>query len=156
MGKRIFWIFIFAVSLATMSVVLFVESNYFARFLKEKLDKNLSSKLGISLNFSKLSINMLPPGLAIVDPEINILRDENALGVPQLSVLKAKKLGITFQMLQALSGSIVINRLFLESGDVQLDLQHSRKGRTEGPTESEIDFLISMLSKPIQVDLDKN
>ena len=61
MGKRIFWIFLLVMSVATAAVVIYVQSESFAHIVKKKIQENVSKNLGVELNFDRLRIGVLPP-----------------------------------------------------------------------------------------------
>ena len=67
MGKRLFWTFLLIVALATTAAVAYIQSEAFARLVKNRLQGSVARNLGIELNFDRLKIGVLPPSLSLVN-----------------------------------------------------------------------------------------
>ncbi|MGZ3695517.1 MAG: translocation/assembly module TamB domain-containing protein [Bdellovibrionota bacterium] len=102
--------------------------------------------LGVVLNFDRLKIGVLPPSLALLNVDVKVLSDANALGLSTDTVFKADRLGFTFRMIQAFSGGISINKVFLSDAEVRLDIP---KGKGEGGGEK----LSELVHRPIKIKI---
>ena len=145
MGKRIFWIFLLVVSVATAAVVVYVQSESFARILKEKIQENVSKNLGVELNFDRLRIGVLPPSISLLNVDLKVT-DANKIGLSPDTVFKAGSLGFSFRMIQAFSSGIAVNKVFLSDAEVRLELP---KSKGNGPGEK----LSELVHKPIELRL---
>lgn len=150
MGKRIFGIFILLLSLATVSLVLYIQSESFAKLAKRKIQKEVSSELGVQLDFDRLRIGVLPPSLSLVNVELRVTDRTNKLGLSPDAVFRAGRLGFSFRMIQAFSRGIYVNKLFLSDGEIRLNLPKSGGG---GQSK---DKLSDLVHRPIKVELSRN
>lgn len=149
MGRRIFWIFILFVSSVTLGMVLYIQSEAFARLAKGKIQRTVSRELGAEINFDRLRVGILPPSLSLVNVELKITSAENALGLAPSAVFKAGRVGFSFRMIQAFSRGISVNKLFLSDGEVRFELP-----KDDGKSSKE--KLSDLVHKPIQIRLGEN
>lgn len=131
------------VSLTTVAV-LYIQSESFARLAKENIQSRVVRQLGVELNFDRLRIGILPPSLSLMNVDVKVLSPANALGLSMDTVFKAERLGFTFRMIQAFSGGISINKIFLNDAEVRLDIPKSSGG-------GEGDKLSELVHRPIKV-----
>lgn len=148
MGKRIFWIFLLGMFVATASAVIYVQSESFARIVKDKIQKNVSKNLGVDLNFDRLRIGVLPPSISLINVDLKVSGD-NKIGLKPETVFKAGSLGFSFRMIQAFSSGIAVNKVFLSDAEVKLEIP---KGKSDGPSEK----LSELVHKPIDFELTEN
>jgi hypothetical protein len=104
MGKRIFWIFFLTIASLTVGVVLYIQSQRFANFIKKELGGKLAAEAGIEVEFERIKVNILPPGFSMVHVKVRPLRPDNVLGVPVDAILESNQLGITIKTIQAFLG----------------------------------------------------
>src|SRR5690606_29636455 len=142
----IFGIFILLLSLATVSLVLYIQSESFAKLAKRKIQKEVSSELGVQLDFDRLRIGVLPPSLSLVNVELRVTDRTNKLGLSPDAVFRAGRLGFSFRMIQAFSRGIYVNKLFLSDGEIRLNLPKSGGG---GQSK---DKLSDLVHRPIKVE----
>lgn len=133
------------VSLTTLAVV-YIQSESFATLAKQNIQSRVSRDFGLMLNFDRLRIGVLPPSLSLKNVDVHVLSENNPLGLSAKTVFKAESLGFSFRMIQAFSGGIAINKVFLDDAEVQLDLPKSKGG-----TSSE--KLSELVHRPIKVQL---
>lgn len=148
MGKRIFWIFLLVMSVATAAVVIYIQSESFARIVKVKVQENVSKNLGVELNFDRLKIGVLPPSISLLNVDLKVSKG-NKLGLKPETVFKAGSLGFSFRMIQAFSSGIAVNKVFLSDAELVLELP---KGKNEGEGEK----LSELVHKPIHFQLTEN
>jgi translocation and assembly module TamB len=146
MGKRIFWIFLLTVALATTAAVLYLESESFAILLKREIQLRVSKNLGVELNFDRLKIGVLPPSISLVNVDLKVTTPHNKLGLSTDTVFKAGSLGFSFRMIQAFSSGMAVNKVFLNDGVVKLLVPKSGGG-------SGGEKLSSLVHKPIRFQL---
>lgn len=146
MGKRIFWIFFLSLSAAIASLVIYVQSEHFAGIIKRELHHRLAGQLGVSVEFDRLEVNILPPGFGMKNARMEILRPDNELGLPMDSVLKAERLGLNLRALQGISRGLTINKFFLSGAEIRIKLpQKTNTGNSPGTPIS------ALVSKPLRV-----
>src|SRR5262245_36773925 len=143
MGKRIFWIFLLVVSLATAAAVIYIQSESFARIVKQRLQHNVSKNLGVELNFDRLKIGVLPPSVSLLNVDLKVVDPRNKLGLDPNTVFKAGSLGFSFVMIQAFSSGIEVNKVFLSDATVKLAIP---KSRDSGPGEK----LSELVHRPLR------
>lgn len=149
MGKRLFFAFLFLVAASSAFVILYVQSSHFARLLRQRFSEQIQAQLGIVVDFDRIAIQAIPPGIAVIDPVIKEIKPGNALKIPTDSVLRASQIGLTFRMFQTFGSRLVVNRVFLKDATIRLRLD------TEGAPTSGIDaHVIALLSKPIHIRLE--
>lgn len=146
MGKRIFWIFLLSVVVATTAAVVYIQSEEFARIVRERLQMRVAKSLGVDLNFDRLKIGVLPPSLSLLSVDLKVGKN-NKLKLSPNTVFKAGSLGFSFRMIQPFSSGIAINKVFISDAEVKLALPKSK----EGSGESE--KLSSLVHKPIRFEL---
>jgi|GEM_PF-5391045 len=146
MGKRIFWIFLLLVSLTTAAMVIYVQSESFARIVKDRLQRNVSRNLGVDLNFDRLKIGVLPPSVSLLNVDLKVVEKDNKLGLDDDTVFKAGSLGFSFLMIQAFSRGIAVNKVFISDAQVKMRIPESKAG-------SQGEKLSDLVHKPIRVEI---
>lgn len=149
MGKRIFWIFLLIVSLTTAAAVIYVQSESFARILKDRIQQNVSRSMGLDLGFDRLKIGVLPPSVSLTNVDLKVVDKGNRIGLSPDTVFKAKSVGFTFRMIQAFSRGIAVNKVFISDAEVSLEVPSSK---SEGPGEK----LSDLVHKPIEIQISEN
>lgn len=145
MGKRIFWIFILTVVAATTAAVMYFQSEHFARLAKDKIQKTVSRDLNIDLNFDRLQVGVLPPSLSMLNVDLKVLSESNPLGISKDAVFRAQRLGFSFRMIQAFSRGIAVNKVFLNDGELSLQIPKSKSNKKQK--------LSDLVHAPIQFNL---
>lgn len=145
MGKRIFWIFMLMVVSVTTVAVLYIQSESFAKLAKEQIQTKVVRELGVELNFDRLKIGVLPPSLSLLNVSVKVLSPTNPLGLSQDTVFNAERLGFTFRMIQAFSGGLAINKVFLSDAEVRIDIPKSSGGGG--------DKLSEIVHRPIKIQV---
>lgn len=149
MGKRIFWIFLLFVSLTTASAVIYLQSESFARIVKDRLQRNVSKNMGVDLNFDRLKIGVLPPSVSLLNVDLKVVEKDNKLGLDEDTVFKAGSLGFSFLMIQAFSRGIAVNKVFISDAQVKMRIPESKGG---GPGEK----LSDLVHKPIRIEISES
>jgi hypothetical protein len=146
MGKRIFWIFLLTVTVATAAAVIYIQSEGFARIVRERLQNRVAKSLGVELIFDRLKIGVLPPSISLLNVDLKV-GENNKLKLSPDTVFKAGSLGFSFRMIQAFSSGIAVNKVFISDAEVKLALPKSKEGNGEG------EKLSSLVHKPIRIEL---
>lgn len=147
MGKRIFWIFIALMASIVAGAVLYIQSEKFANFAKERVQKIAAKEAGLDVNFDRLKIGILPPSVSLVNVSVKALRENNALGISLNSKLKSEKIGITFRMIQAFSRGISVNKVFISDADIELGIKINKS------KNSTSDKLSELVHRPIRFEI---
>ncbi len=121
MGKHPILIFFTAVTLLIASAAIYIQSQNFANQLKKILAKYVPSNLGVTADFSNLSIKLFPPGIGIVNPHIDVA-DKNSVNAPGGTKIRAERMELSFRPLQILSGRVSIHEVKIINGDVKTSL----------------------------------
>lgn len=121
MRKNPVLIFFAVVALLIGSAAIYIQSAAFANQLKRVLAKYVPRNLGISADFSNLSIQVFPPGVGIVNPRIDAL-EKNAANLPPGTHIEAERMALTFRPVQILSGRISIHEVRIQNGKIRTTL----------------------------------
>jgi hypothetical protein len=133
--------------LATTAAVIYIQSESFARIVRQRLQERVAKSLGVELNFDRLKIGVLPPSVSLLNVDLKVSTARNKLGLSPDTVFRAGSLGFSFRMIQAFSSGIAVNKVFLSDAEVKLALP---KGKDEpGGGEK----LSSLVHKPIRFQL---
>lgn len=124
MKRHPFLIFITSLAAILTGLLIFIQSEGFARFLKGFVARHLPSDLGIQADFSDLSVGLFPPSVSIRNPHVELSR-KNLINLPPGSSISAKKIDLRFKLFQMFSGNIRINEVAVVNGDVKVIL-HSK------------------------------
>lgn len=151
MGKKIFWFFILFVSVSVGSVLMYVQSSYFANFIKNELDEKVSKDSGLLLEFDRLKVDVLPPGVSLVNVRLKVLRENNILDLSKDTVFRADRAGVIFRMVQAFSRGITINKLYLSGAEAKVTIPNSPQKK-----HKESESISKLITKPIQIQVSKN
>ena len=136
------------VSLATASAVGYIQSESFAKIVREKLQASVVRNLGVELGFDRLKIGVLPPSISLVNVDLKVSDRQNKLGLSPSTVFRAGTLGFSFRMIQAFSNGIAVNKLFLGDAQVKLTLPKSKES-------SGGEKLSAMVQRPIHFQIMK-
>jgi hypothetical protein len=121
MRKHPILIFLAVVAVLIGSAVAYIQSAAFANQLKRVMAKYVPSNLGITADFSNLSIQLFPPGVGIVNPRI-VTAEKNAANVPGGTKIEAERMALTFRPLQILTGRVSIHEVRIVNGNVKTSL----------------------------------
>ncbi len=146
MGKRIFWIFLLSVALATTVAVIYIQSEAFAHIVRSHVQSRVARNLGVELNFERLKIGVLPPSISLLNVDLKVFSAANKLGLGTDTVFKAGSLGFSFRMIQAFSSGIAVNKVFL--GDATVKLMVPQNKSHDGGEK-----LSTFVHKPIRIQL---
>jgi hypothetical protein len=150
MGKRVFFAFLLLIAASTTFVILYIQSAQFANFLKGRFANQIESELGLVIDFERLSIQAIPPGVAIVKPVIREIKKNNILKIPTDAMFQASQIGLNFRMFQTFGNRLVVNRFYLKDAIVKLAIETKEKN---APAVIDAE-LIRLLSKPINIRLE--
>ncbi|MBS1963947.1 MAG: translocation/assembly module TamB domain-containing protein [Bdellovibrionales bacterium] len=135
MRKHPILIFVAVLALLIGSATVYIQSAAFATQLKRVLAKYVPKNLGITADFSNLSIQIFPPGVGVVNPRIEAA-DRNAANVPGGTKIEAERMELAFRPLQILSGRVSIHEVKIINGKVKTALvagnAEPRKKRSSG------------------------
>ncbi|MBI3556182.1 MAG: hypothetical protein HY074_07955 [Deltaproteobacteria bacterium] len=115
------WIFLGFIAITVGSLLVFIQSKYFAHLLKDVARTYMPTDFGVGGNFSELSVKLIPPGVVIKSPAI-VLKEKNPAGLPAGTKLDAQYIDITFQFFQLVTGAITINAFAIHGASLTLDL----------------------------------
>ena len=121
MRKSPFLIFSLIMLVLISGVLAFIQSAQFALFLKRGLVKYLPRDMGVSADFSELSIGIFPPSLSLKNPLIEVSQ-KNIADLPGGARVRADRLELRFLPFQAFAGDIRVSRLAVVNGEVFLPL----------------------------------
>lgn len=130
MRAKALWIFIGTIALTVGSLLLFIQSKYFAGILKEGVRRYMPVDFGVDGDFSELAVKMIPPGVVIKNPAV-VFKDKNPAGLPTGTKLDAQFIDITFQFFQLLTGGVTINAFAIHGATLKLDLDRQFLDRQE-------------------------
>ena len=156
MRKRPFLTFSLIISALVLGVVLFIQSAQFALVLKSMLVRYVPADLGVQVDFEALSVKLFPPGVSINQPKIVLSRSKRA-NLPAGSSIQAQRIDLEFLPLQALSGSVRVNRVVVVGGDIRVHLdkeflgklEKGKKAEKKGPLSVRWDELFQVRAKAI-------
>ena len=131
MGKKIFWIFVLVVVSAATSLILYIQSESFARLAKGHLQERVVSSLGLEVQFDRIQLGVFPPSISLVNLDARVISISNPMGLSTDTIFKAGRFGLTFRMIQAFSRGIVINKFFLSNGDISILVPESRSNKNK-------------------------
>src|SRR4051812_8811208 len=121
MKTKALWIFLGTIVVTVGSLLLFIQSKYFADILKQTTRKYMPTDFGVEGDFSELAVKMVPPGVVIKNPAV-VFRDKNPAGLPAGTKLDAQFIDVTFQFFQLMTGQITINAVNIHGATLKLDL----------------------------------
>jgi hypothetical protein len=121
MRKHPILIFVVVVAILIGSAVAYIQSASFANQLKRMMGKYVPTNLGITADFSNLSVQLFPPGVGIVNPRIEAA-EVNAANVPGGTKVEAERMELSFRPLQILSGRVSIHQVRIVNGTVKTAL----------------------------------
>jgi autotransporter translocation and assembly factor TamB len=130
-----FLIFLAVVGALIASVVIFIQSERFARVVKRAMARYVPSDLGVQADFAGLGVRLFPPGISVREPVVTV-NVGNRLGLPENSRLKAERIDLIFLPFQMLTGEIRIHRVVVVNGDVSANFDRrflSRKKPAQRP-----------------------
>ncbi|MBI3535879.1 MAG: hypothetical protein HY072_10395, partial [Deltaproteobacteria bacterium] len=122
MWKRPILLFLLLTLFFVVGAVLFIQSVYFSKFIKQVAMKYVPQELGMQFDFDNLSIELFPPGISFVKPKLS-LKKENALQLPENATISAEKVVLSFLPLQMVSGNIRIHKVIIERGNLQFPFE---------------------------------
>jgi hypothetical protein len=146
MGKRLFWIFMLAMLVTSTIAVIYIQSESFANFAKEKIRSRVQKDLGLEMNFDRLKIGILPPSVSLMNVDVKVLSRANPLELSTDTVFRVGRMGFSFRMIQAFSRGLSINKVFLSDAEVKLMLP---KPKASAPETK----LSDLVHKPIRIDM---
>ena len=137
--KRPFLLFITVITLLVSGLLWFIESPHFAHFVKVIASRYIPGNLGLTGDFSELSIKLFPPGFAVNNPRI-FVEKRNVAQLPPGSSVRAERIEFNFQPLQLFSGDIRIHEVSIINGKVELliDEAPTKKRQSSVPSRFEI------------------
>ena len=112
------------------SLLLFIQSKYFAELLKQGARHYMPSDFGVDGDFSELAVKMIPPGVVIKNPAV-VFKEKNPAGLPSGTKLDAQFIDITFQFFQLLTGEITVNAVAIHGATLKLVLDRQFLARQE-------------------------
>ena len=121
MRKHPILIFLAVLGILIGSAAVYIQSAAFASQLKRVMARYVPSNLGITADFSNLSIQVFPPGVGIVNPRIDVA-DRNAADLPPGTKIEAERMELAFRPLQILSGRVSIHEVKIIGGKVRTSL----------------------------------
>jgi hypothetical protein len=104
-----------------LGALLFVQSTFFAGWMKGFFTHRIPSEWGIQGDFSDLRFKVFPPGLSIRNPQVT-LQDGNIAQLPGGSKIQARSLDLIFYPLQMFTGRITVSEIVVREGKVELFL----------------------------------
>ncbi len=122
MFRRPLLLFLLLVTVLVGTSVAFLQSRTFAGMVRGFLSRTVPRELGVSVEFTDFQLQVFPPGVSVRNPELR-LEEENLLGIPQDSVLKAGRIDLEFRPFQMLWGNIRIEQLRVIDADIAVDLR---------------------------------
>lgn len=121
MKTKALWIFLGTIAVTVGSLLLFIQSKYFADVLKQATRKFMPTDFGLEGDFSELAVKMIPPGVVIKNPAV-VFKEKNPANLPAGTKLDAQYIDLTFQFFQLLTGQITVNAVNIHGATLKLDL----------------------------------
>jgi hypothetical protein len=118
MKKKLLITLLILFSLFFVFPYFFIQSKTFARFATKIIQKQVLGKLKVKAKFSELNTKFLPPGFTIYEPIVEFDKD-NALSVPEGLSLRAKKIEVSFELIQAFSSGLNLKSIVIDGADFQ-------------------------------------
>jgi hypothetical protein len=115
MRKSSILIFTLLLAVLTVGSVIFIQSSAFARILKRAAVKYIPKNIGIDGDFSNLSVQLFPPGIAFVNPIVNV-SEKNIADLPSGTHVEAERMELSFRPFQMLSGRVSIHEVKVVNG----------------------------------------
>lgn len=119
MPKRAFLIFFVILAFLALSMIGFIQSERFAKILKEVAFRALPQDLGIQGDFSEIEVHFLPPVVSVRNPKITV-DPGNALGLPAGSRVMAERIDFRFLPLQMAFSGARVDEIIIENGEIAL------------------------------------
>ena len=123
--RRSFIFFNLIVATLVLGILVFIQSSQFATVLKTVAARYLPSDLGVSGDFSEISVRFYPPGFSLKNPKLWV-NDRNLLGLPGGSLVQARRIDFVFRPLQIFSGNIRVRQVTIADGEMRLTNDPSR------------------------------
>jgi hypothetical protein len=133
MMKRPFIIFCLVVAILVASTLSFIQSTRFAGVLKSFVAHYIPKDLGISGDFSEISIQLYPPGFSLKNPRLWV-QERNPVHLPGGSLVEAKRIDFTFLPLQIFSGDIRVHQVTVSEGEVRLTIDLPQQAAGKSPS----------------------
>ncbi len=121
MIRRPFIIFNLVVCFLVAGILLFLQTPQFAGVLKSVATRYVPKDLGVTGDFTEISVQFYPPGFSLKNPKLWV-KERNPVGLPGGSSVEAKKIDFTFRPLQIFSGNIRVHEVGISDGEVRLPL----------------------------------
>ncbi len=121
MRKHPILIFFSVVAVLIFSAAAYIQSAAFANQLKRVLAKYVPDNLGITADFTNLSIKLFPPGVGVVNPRI-VAAEINSANIPPNTRIDAEQMELSFRPLQILSGRVSIHEVKIIHGNVKTSI----------------------------------
>ncbi len=133
MRKHPILIFFGVVAILIASAAFYIQSAAFANQLKRVMAKYVPRNLGVSADFTHLSIRLFPPGLGVVNPRIDAA-EGNSANIPPNTKIEAERMDLSFRPLQILSGRVSLHEVRIVNGKVTTSIipLMSKKKKTLG------------------------
>lgn len=121
---RVLLAFLGTIAIVVGSLLLFIQSKYFAIVLKDVARKYMPTDFGIEGEFSELAVKLIPPGVVIKNPAIT-LKKKNPAHLPAGTKIDAQSIDVTFQLFQILTGAVTVNAFAIHGATLKLDLDEN-------------------------------
>lgn len=121
MRKNPLLIFTLVIGLLTAAMVIFIQSPAFARIVKRVASQYIPKNVGIEGDFESLSIQLFPPGIALVDPRLDA-KPQNVASIPAGTHVAAERIELSFRPFQMLSGKVSIHEVRIVKGIVRTSI----------------------------------
>ncbi|MBU6374443.1 MAG: translocation/assembly module TamB domain-containing protein [Bdellovibrionales bacterium] len=145
MLRRPLVIFILVVSGLVGGAITFLQSKSFAGMVRNFLSRTVPRELGVSVKFSEFQLQVFPPGVSIRNPELQ-LEDNNFIGIPRDSVLRASRITLRFRPFQMLSGNVRVEQLSLSDAEIDMQMVQKKSGQSRSSLEWSQIFQVKLQS----------
>lgn len=122
--NRIAILFLLFVGGFTTLTISFIESETFARIIKDRLASKIGKEIDADINFRKIKIGIFPIATYLIDPSIEFEKEG------PLESVQLESVGIGFDFFDLLSGDFEISSIILKSGSVEISKKKSPKKKT--------------------------
>ena len=122
MIRRPWVVFSLVISFLIAGVLWFIQSAHFAVVLKTVASQYLPKDLGISGDFSEISVQLFPPGFSLRKPRLSV-KGRNPVQLPIGSSVVAERIDFSFRPFQIFSGAIRIHEVAVINGRIELNLE---------------------------------
>ncbi|MBC7387468.1 MAG: translocation/assembly module TamB domain-containing protein [Cryobacterium sp.] len=121
MRKKSVLIFFAILALIIGAIAIYLQSAPFARQVKRATAKYVPKNLGISGDFTNLSIQVFPPGIGVINPRIEVTQ-KNPASLPVGTHIEAERMQFSFRPSQILSGRVSIYEVRIINGKISTSL----------------------------------